>query len=95
MVAVEIHQSPVAQIAQIKVWIEDMEWNEELQAFMYPHQCRDIFQITEEDLRLFAWCPSCSLYITVVYNVEDFLVECDPKSKKNIEPSKQQPVAVD
>ncbi|CAK9146924.1 unnamed protein product, partial [Ilex paraguariensis] len=70
-----------------------MEWTEELQAFMYPRPCGDMFQITKEDLRIFSRFPRCSLYIIVVYNVEDFLVECDPKSKKNIKPLKQQPVA--
>ncbi|VVA15224.1 PREDICTED: diphthamide biosynthesis [Prunus dulcis] len=76
------------------VEIEDMEWNNELQAYTYPCPCGDLFQITKEDLKLgeeIARCPSCSLYITVVYNVEDFL---DKKSNKPIEPSKQQPITV-
>ncbi|KAG6588633.1 hypothetical protein SDJN03_17198, partial [Cucurbita argyrosperma subsp. sororia] len=34
------------------VEIEDMEWNEELQAFTYPCPCGDLFQITKEDLKL-------------------------------------------
>ncbi|KAG6415007.1 hypothetical protein SASPL_122406 [Salvia splendens] len=49
------------------VEIEDMEWNQELQAFTYPCPCGDLFQITKEDLRLgeeIARCPSCSLYLT-------------------------------
>lgn len=57
------------------VEIEDMEWNEDLQAFTYPCPCGDLFQITRADLRMgedIARCPSCSLYITVVYNMEDF-----------------------
>ncbi|XP_065854869.1 diphthamide biosynthesis protein 3-like [Euphorbia lathyris] len=79
------------------VEIEDMQWNEELQAFTYPCPCGDLFQITKDDLRLgeeIARCPSCSLYITVIYNIEDYLG--DDKSKKkhqNMEP-KQQPIAV-
>lgn len=79
------------------VEIEDMEWNEELQAFTYPCPCGDLFQITKEDLRLgeeIARCPSCSLYITVIYIIEDFLGDNDQKKNKNIEPSKQQPIAV-
>ncbi|KAJ9152909.1 hypothetical protein P3X46_026417 [Hevea brasiliensis] len=47
--------------------IEDMEWNEGLQAYTYPCPCGDLFQITKEDLPLgeeIARCPSCSLYIT-------------------------------
>lgn len=55
--------------------IEDMEWNEELSAFTYPCPCGDLFQITKEELaegEEIARCPSCSLYITVVYDPEDF-----------------------
>ncbi|XP_048424579.1 DPH3 homolog [Pyrus x bretschneideri] len=76
------------------VEIEDMEWNEELQAYTYPCPCGDLFQITRDDLKLgeeIARCPSCSLYITVIYNIEDFL---DKKSNKPLEPSKQQPITV-
>lgn len=57
------------------VEIEDMEWKEELKAYTYPCPCGDLFQITKEDLMQgeeIATCPSCSLYITVVYNMEDF-----------------------
>jgi diphthamide biosynthesis protein 3 len=79
------------------VEIEDMEWNEELQAYTYPCPCGDLFQITKGDLRLgeeIARCPSCSLYITVVYNLEDFLGDSDQRNKNNIDPPKQQPLAV-
>jgi diphthamide biosynthesis protein 3 len=54
------------------VEIEDMEWNEDIQAFTYPCPCGDLFQITKEDLKIgeeIARCPSCSLYITVIYNL--------------------------
>ncbi|KAK2965786.1 hypothetical protein RJ640_009492 [Escallonia rubra] len=71
-----------------------MEWNNELQAFAYPCPCGDLFQITKDELKLgeeIARCPSCSLYITVIYNIEDFSGE---NSKTSIGPSKQQPVAV-
>ncbi|CAI0406773.1 unnamed protein product [Linum tenue] len=81
------------------VEIEDMEWNEELQSFTYPCPCGDLFQITKEDLRIgeeIARCPSCSLYITVIYNPEDF-DEDKSKGKKqgNIiqQPQQQIPVA--
>ncbi|KAK4377273.1 hypothetical protein RND71_003569 [Anisodus tanguticus] len=70
-----------------------MEWNGELQAFTYPCPCGYLFQFTKEDLKLgeeIARCPSCSLYITVIYNIEDFL----ESSKKNFQPTKQQPVAI-
>ncbi|MFS7920721.1 putative DPH-type metal-binding domain-containing protein [Helianthus anomalus] len=77
------------------VEIEDMEWNEELKAYTYPCPCGDLFQITKDELKIgeeIARCPSCSLYITVIYNMEDFI---DQKSKTKVEPAKQQqPVAV-
>ncbi|CAA2967086.1 Hypothetical predicted protein [Olea europaea subsp. europaea] len=73
------------------VEIEAMEWNEELQACKYPCPCGDLFQIPKEDLRIgeeIERCPSCSLYITFIYNLEDF-----QEPKKKIESKKQQPVA--
>ncbi|RZC89043.1 hypothetical protein C5167_030736 [Papaver somniferum] len=76
------------------VEIEDMEWNEELKSFTYPCPCGDLFQITKEELSIgeeIARCPSCSLYITVVYNMEDFIGDLN---NKNMEPSKRQSVAV-
>ncbi|XWS55276.1 hypothetical protein CRYUN_Cryun10bG0161400 [Craigia yunnanensis] len=76
------------------VEIENMQWNEELQAYTYPCPCGDLFQITNEELKLgeeIARCPSCSLCITVIYNAEDF---ADNKSKNNLEPPKRQAVAV-
>ncbi|PRQ23311.1 putative Zinc finger, DPH-type [Rosa chinensis] len=59
-----------------------------------PCPCGDLFQITKEDLKLgeeIARCPSCTLYITVVYNIEDFM---DKKPTKPFEPSKQQSLTV-
>ncbi|GJQ08974.1 hypothetical protein GpartN1_g765.t1 [Galdieria partita] len=58
-----------------EVEIEDMIWNEELEAYTYQCPCGDLFQITLEELRLgeeIAHCPSCSLVIRVVYNPRDF-----------------------
>ncbi|KAL5703813.1 hypothetical protein ACHQM5_022319 [Ranunculus cassubicifolius] len=75
------------------VEIEDMEWNEELKAFTYPCPCGDLFQITKEELKIgeeIARCPSCSLYITVIYNMEDFIGE----AKSNVKKNTQQPIAV-
>ncbi|GFP99116.1 dph3 homolog [Phtheirospermum japonicum] len=59
---------------------------------MYPCPCGDLFQITKEDLRIgeeVATCPSCSLYITFIYNMEDF----QENVGKKMEPPKPQPVA--
>nr|XP_043608264.1 diphthamide biosynthesis protein 3 [Erigeron canadensis] len=78
------------------VEIEDMEWNEELKSFTYPCPCGDLFQITKDDLKIgeeIARCPSCSLYITVIYNMEDFIdSKIDPKKQQ--QQNQQQPVAV-
>ncbi|CAN1278303.1 Diphthamide biosynthesis protein 3 [Linum perenne] len=75
-----------------------MEWNEELQAYTYPCPCGDLFQITKEDLRIgeeIARCPSCSLYITVIYNPEDFDESKGKKKKGNsISQQQQQPISV-
>ncbi|KAH7859022.1 hypothetical protein Vadar_030506 [Vaccinium darrowii] len=49
------------------------------------------------DLKLgkeIARCPSCSLYITVIYNLEDFIGDSTKQQKKNLEPPKLQPIAV-
>ncbi|KAL5710733.1 hypothetical protein ACHQM5_021263 [Ranunculus cassubicifolius] len=73
------------------VEIEDMEWNEELKAFTCP--CGDLFQITKDELKIgeeIARCPSCSLYIIVIYNMEDFIGE----AKFNVKKNTQQPIAV-
>ncbi|OAY77053.1 Diphthamide biosynthesis protein 3 [Ananas comosus] len=70
-----------------EVEIEDMEWSEELKAYTYPCPCGDLFQITMDDLRAgeeIARCPSCSLFITVVYNPEDFADK--PQKKTNPQP---------
>jgi len=63
-----------------EIEIEDMAWNEELKAYTYQCPCGDLFQITLEELRTgeeIARCPSCSLYITVVYD-PDMFAAVDP-----------------
>ncbi|KAF5799033.1 putative DPH-type metal-binding domain-containing protein [Helianthus annuus] len=53
-----------------------MEWNEELKVYTYPFPCGDLFQITKDELKIgeeIARCPSCSLYSTTIYNMEDFV----------------------
>ncbi|KAJ9514578.1 hypothetical protein QJQ45_016321 [Haematococcus lacustris] len=64
-----------------EVEIEDMQWDEELKAYTYSCPCGDLFLITLDELKRgeeIARCPSCSLYITVVYNPEDFQEEPQP-----------------
>jgi diphthamide biosynthesis protein 3 len=57
------------------VEIEDMEFNEELDAFTYPCPCGDRFFISVNDLKAgdeIATCPSCSLRVKVIYDHDDF-----------------------
>eukprot|EP00179_Madagascaria_erythrocladioides_P003300 CAMPEP_0198313880 /NCGR_PEP_ID=MMETSP1450-20131203/4752_1 /TAXON_ID=753684 ORGANISM="Madagascaria erythrocladiodes, Strain CCMP3234" /NCGR_SAMPLE_ID=MMETSP1450 /ASSEMBLY_ACC=CAM_ASM_001115 /LENGTH=78 /DNA_ID=CAMNT_0044016903 /DNA_START=81 /DNA_END=317 /DNA_ORIENTATION=+ len=64
-----------------EVEIEDMDWDDELNAFTYSCPCGDVFQITKEELRdgeEIGRCPSCSLIIRVIYDPEDFSGEQAP-----------------
>ena len=107
-----------------EVELEDMDWNEELQAFTYQCPCGDFFQITLDELaagrprgggtgqgrsrqphgsavscsrrrrphRLpalrahtlageeVAKCPSCSLYVKVIYDPQDFQEALEPSA---------------
>lgn len=61
-----------------EVEIEDFEYDEETDTYYYPCPCGDKFQITKEELQSgeeVAKCPSCSLMIKVIYDIEDFLEE--------------------
>eukprot|EP00959_Pyramimonas_sp_CCMP1952_P186614 3902050-Pyramimonas_sp.AAC.1 len=54
-----------------EVALEDMVWDKELSAYTYECPCGDLFQITLDELKAgeeIARCPSCSLFITVVYD---------------------------
>ncbi|XP_068701514.1 diphthamide biosynthesis protein 3-like isoform X2 [Montipora capricornis] len=60
-----------------EVEIEDFEYDEETETYFYPCPCGDQFQITKEELENgedVAHCPSCSLIIRVIYDLEDFMV---------------------
>jgi len=58
-----------------EIEIEDMTWDSALQLYHYPCPCGDRFEISIDDLREqetdIAVCPSCSLQIRVIYEVED------------------------
>ncbi|XP_060598388.1 diphthamide biosynthesis protein 3-like [Ruditapes philippinarum] len=59
-----------------EVEIEDMEYDEETETYYYPCPCGDRFEITKDDLMTgedVAKCPSCSLLIKVIYDIDDFL----------------------
>ena len=56
-----------------EIEIEDMKYDEELQQYIYPCPCGDKFSITLEDLidgEDIATCPSCTLRIRVIYEME-------------------------
>ena len=58
-----------------EVRIEEMEWNEEEEAYFYPCPCGDQFIMPIEDLEDgedIALCPSCSLRIRVLYDPKQF-----------------------
>jgi len=57
-----------------EVEIEDMEYDPTLQIYHYPCPCGDRFEIGIADLRDgedIAVCPSCSLMIKVIFEVDD------------------------
>ena len=56
-----------------EIEIEDMQFDEKLQIYIYPCPCGDKFSITLEDLldgEDVANCPSCTLRIRVIYDTE-------------------------
>ena len=58
-----------------EVEIEDMSFNQETNCYTYPCPCGDNFVISIEDLQQgeeVARCPSCSLIIRVIYDVDEF-----------------------
>lgn len=57
-----------------EIEIEDMTFDEALQIYHYPCPCGDRFQIALDDLRDeqdIAVCPSCSLMIRVIFDLDD------------------------
>lgn len=57
-----------------EIEIEDMMFDQEKNEFTYPCPCGDLFIITVEELlenEEIARCPSCTLIILVVYDLEE------------------------
>lgn len=72
-----------------EVEIEDMEFDEEAEVYHFPCPCGDRFEITLEELQNgedVAKCPSCSLLLKVIYDLDSFLeseqVQVKPMSEK-------------
>lgn len=60
-----------------EIEIEDMEYDDEFEMYYYPCPCGDKFQISKEELQDgedVARCPSCSLIIRVIYDLDEFIV---------------------
>ena len=61
-----------------------MTYDPALQTYTYPCPCGDRFQISIDDLRdgeEIAVCPSCSLMIRVIYDVDDLPKEEEEKKE--------------
>ncbi|KAF7559212.1 hypothetical protein G7046_g4937 [Stylonectria norvegica] len=74
-----------------EIEIEDMTFDEVLQLYHYPCPCGDKFQISIDDLRDdedIAVCPSCSLMIRVIFDLDDL-----PKPPPSAAPGAQIPLA--
>ncbi|CAK9296949.1 unnamed protein product [Gordionus sp. m RMFG-2023] len=60
-----------------EIEIEDFEYDINSEMYFYPCPCGDKFQISKEDLEAgedLAICPSCSLIIKVIYDLDDFMI---------------------
>ncbi|KAI0218650.1 diphthamide biosynthesis 3 [Lamellibrachia satsuma] len=72
-----------------EIEIEDMEYDDEKETYYYPCPCGDRFEITKEDLENgddVATCPSCSLLIKVIYDIDAFLVSDEvTATNKNVQ----------
>ncbi|GAB6024884.1 Diphthamide biosynthesis protein 3 [Chamberlinius hualienensis] len=58
-----------------EIEIEDFEYDEENEVYRYPCPCGDMFEISVEDLENgeeVATCPSCTLLLKVVYDIDTF-----------------------
>ncbi|KAB5585583.1 diphthamide biosynthesis protein 3 [Coniochaeta sp. 2T2.1] len=82
-----------------EVEIEDMTYDETLQIYHYPCPCGDRFEISIADLRDesndIAVCPSCSLMIRVIFEVDDLPKdpEPDPEPETKVEAAAEVEVA--
>ncbi|KAI9049730.1 hypothetical protein LZ554_005882 [Drepanopeziza brunnea f. sp. 'monogermtubi'] len=78
-----------------EIEIEDMTYDPVLEIYHYPCPCGDRFEIGIADLRDsedIAICPSCSLMIRVIYEVDD-LPKPEDEKKGSTEESAQVLVA--
>ncbi|XP_047991840.1 DPH3 homolog [Leguminivora glycinivorella] len=67
-----------------EIEIEDFEYDEDDDMYYYPCPCGDRFQISKEELMAgeeVATCPSCSLVVKVIYDLEKFKAEEEELNK--------------
>jgi diphthamide biosynthesis protein 3 len=70
-----------------EIEIEDMIYDENDLSYTYPCPCGDLFRVTLEELHDgddIAKCPSCTLRIRVIYDVDD-LPELPPDDEEEEE----------
>ncbi|OQN95092.1 hypothetical protein B0A48_06128 [Cryoendolithus antarcticus] len=92
-IEIEVSFTPLpALISPPLTPLKDMTFDPVLQTYHYPCPCGDRFEINIEDLRdgeEIAVCPSCSLMIRVIFDVDDL-----PKPDGGATEQTQQAVAV-
>ncbi|KAI8437799.1 hypothetical protein MSG28_012028 [Choristoneura fumiferana] len=69
-----------------EIEIEDFEFDEDDEMYYYPCPCGDRFQISKEELMAgeeVATCPSCSLVVKVIYDLEKFKAEAEELCKED------------
>lgn len=67
-----------------EVELEDFEYHEDEEIYCYPCPCGDQFKISMLDLKAgveVATCDSCSLFIKVIYDQEEFVAKLQELNK--------------
>ncbi len=81
-----------------EIELEDFEWDSELYGWTYPCPCGDRFVITPEELEQgeeIATCPSCSLIVRVIYDMDNLPeIPEDTEAKRIKSDSSKNTVAV-
>ncbi|MCJ1329405.1 Diphthamide biosynthesis protein 3 [Thelotrema lepadinum] len=80
-----------------EIEIEDMTYDSTLQIYHYPCPCGDRFEIGIADLRdgeEIAVCPSCSLMIKVIFEVDSLPKSEEEKPKEKVKDAQPQQVPV-
>ncbi|RDW82439.1 hypothetical protein BP6252_03551 [Coleophoma cylindrospora] len=79
-----------------EIEIEDMTYDPTLEIYHYPCPCGDRFEIGIADLRDgetdIAVCPSCSLMIRVIFELENLPKEKGEEETAELEEKEQVPV---